>query len=576
MAVASKLPASKSLDGKSLNKAFRDAVQYVGERKASVDALNVFPVPDGDTGTNMYLTMNSAVKEMDKYPAEKIGEVANSIALGCLMGARGNSGVIFSQLMRGFAKRLQGKKTATSTDVAEAIMDASNMAYKAVIKPVEGTILTVSRVAGREALEANKAGSDIIDIFKAALEGAKSTLEKTPELLPVLKEAGVVDAGGKGYVLFLEGLIESLEGKTGTNKPVEIAHEQHIHEQEPKKDLAHIEFRYCTEFIIKGSELDEEKIRKDIEMLGDSMLVVGIPETMKVHIHSNNPGKVLEKVVKYGTLHEIHINNMADQHEDFVMPDFSKGSGPASNAQGGKVTSAPAVDVKAQPSASARAGEKKAVATIAVSAGDGLSEIFYSLGVDKCVTGGQTLNPSIQEISEAVEATGAKEVIILPNNKNVILTAKQAADVVKAKVHVIPSKTMQQGIAAMMGYNSEMSAKDNVDRMNKGITSVSSGEITYAVRDTKINGLEIKQNDYIGIIDGQLLVKGSDLNEVVMESLDKMIKPESEIITIFYGSEVEEGKASEMVDNIQQKYADMSIELHSGGQPVYYYLISVE
>ncbi len=347
---------------------------------------------------------------------------------------------------------------------------------------------------------------------------------------------------------------------------------------EEKKDTTQIEFRYCTEFLIKGSGLDEEKIRKDIDMMGDSMLVVGIPETMKVHIHSNNPGKVLEKAVKYGTLHEIHINNMADQHEDFVMPEFSKQGGVAptdghAHAQAvetsGKATAEKTIEYK-------KPVVIKPLATVAVAAGDGLREIFESLGVDQSVTGGQTLNPSIKEIVDAIEATGSKEVIVLPNNKNVILTARQAAEVVKAKVHVIPSKSMQQGIAAMMGFNSEAPAKENVDRMAKGLASVISGEITYAVRDTKLNGIEIKQNDYIGIIDGQLLVDGTDLEKVALETLAKMVKQESEIVTIFYGQEVEEAKAQELADKIQEQYAHLSVELHSGGQPVYYYLLSVE
>ena len=563
MAVTNKAAAVKPLDGKTLIKAFRDAAAYVGERKATIDALNVFPVPDGDTGTNMYLTMSSAVKEIDKYPAEKVGEVANSIALGCLMGARGNSGVIFSQLMRGFSVRLKGKKTASPTDVAEALMEASNMAYKAVIKPVEGTILTVSRLAGREAVEASKGGaSEVVDVVKSALEGAKVALEKTPELLPVLKEAGVVDAGGKGYVFFLEGFIASLLGVDIAAHAVETPTSVIRHEE--RKDLTHIEFRYCTEFIIKGSDLQEDKIRKDIESLGDSMLVVGIPETVKVHIHSNNPGKVLEKVVKYGTLHEIHINNMADQHEDFVMPEFS----------GKKQAESPVVQSTVPPSEARKA--PKPVATIAVAAGEGLQEIFESLGIDGSVIGGQTLNPSIKEIAEAIDATGAKEVIILPNNKNVILTAKQAADVVKAKVHVVPTKSMQQGISAMMSYNAELPAKDNFERMSKALTNVVSGEITYAVRDTKLNGIDIKQNDFIGIIDGQLLVKGDKLEGVALETLGKMLKPESEIVTVFYGSDVKQEEAEAVAATIQERSPDLIVELHSGGQPVYFYLLSVE
>lgn len=565
MAVTNKAQLSKSLDGKALTKAFRDAAAYVGENKSIIDALNVFPVPDGDTGTNMYLTMNSAVKEMDKYPADKVGEVANSIALGCLMGARGNSGVIFSQLMRGYAKRLQGRKTAGPSDVAEALMEASNMAYKAVIKPVEGTILTVSRLAGREAMEAYKTGAGVNEIYKAALEGAKIALEKTPELLPVLKEAGVVDAGGKGYVFFLEGVLSSLEGKI-IERAEEAKSVPQLKQEDERRDLAHIEFRYCTEFIIRGGGLEEGKIRRDMDPLGDSMLVVGIPETMKVHIHSNNPGKVLERAVKYGTLHEIHINNMADQHEDFVMPEFQAKRNGKNKTENGE----------AKATTPEKTPESRNMATIAVSAGDGLTEIFESLGVDRCVTGGQTLNPSIQEITQAIESTGAKEIIVLPNNKNVILTANQAAEVVKAKVYVVPTKTMQQGIAAMMGYNPEVSAKDNVERMSKGVDSVTSGEITHAVRDTKINGLEIRQNDFIGIIDGQLLVNGSKLEDVALSTIERMIRPGSEIVTVFYGSDVDKAKAEEFAATLQDKYPELSVELHSGGQPVYYYLVSIE
>jgi len=448
------------------------------------------------------------------------------------------------------------------------------MAYKAVIKPVEGTILTVSRIAGREAIDAFKSGSDVIEVYRAALEGAKGALEKTPDLLPVLKEAGVVDAGGKGYVIFLEGVLASLEGKAHELETTEIKPEVAATIIEEKKEAVQLEFRYCTEFIIKGTGLEDEKIKKDIEALGDCMLVVGVPETMKIHIHSNNPGKVLEKAVKYGVLHEIHINNMEDQHEEFAMPEFANGEKAES---GGKVSDGKETEAEVKgPIAVKKPSGAKTLSTIAVSAGEGLSEIFESLGVDRCVTGGQTLNPSIQEIVDAIESTGSREVIILPNNKNVILTARQAADVVKSKVYVIPSKTMQQGIAAMMGFNGDMSAKDNVERMNKGLTSVVSGEITYAVRDTKINGLDIKQNDYIGIIDGQLLTKGQDLKEVTISTVEKMIKPESEIVTVFFGDDVDESKADEIAEVITEKYNNLSVELHSGGQPVYYYLISVE
>lgn len=567
----------KSLDAQSLLRGFAGGVAWLGENKNTVDSLNVFPVPDGDTGTNMYLTMSSALKEAEKVKTDSVGEVADAIAMGSLMGARGNSGVIFSQLMRGFAKQLHNMKQATPADFAAALQEASNMAYKAVMKPVEGTVLTVARMSARAGVHAAREGKDVTGVLNDVIHQADSTLAKTPDMLPTLKEAGVVDAGGKGYLLFLEGFAMGISGQEAPVKQEQVVHqpveaasekvEQLSEMRAPKKEIM---FGYCTEMIIKGEGLDPDTMKRAIAGAteGDSMLVVGGPETVKVHFHTNNPGRVLETCGSFGTLHEIHISNMRDQNEEF------------SSDEEDDLPESDGVQSSGASTQSASAGTPlRDMGIVAVAAGEGVEEILKSLGVDIVVTGGQTMNPSIQEIVAAIEATSAKEVIVLPNNGNVVLTARQAADIPElsnVKVHVVPSKSVPQGLAALLAMTPQIPVADNVEKMIAAMDKVKTGEVTYAVRDSKFNGFSIKQNDIIGLIDGDLKVAGQSLPDVTMQLFEAMRSDEDEIATILYGADVSSSDAESMLEALRAHFPDMEFELQYGGQPLYYYLVSVE
>lgn len=553
----------KTIDGAALVAAFESGVAWLGVNKSLVDSLNVFPVPDGDTGTNMYLTVSAALKEAEKAGSASVGDVADAIALGSLMGARGNSGVILSQLLRGFAKRLHGLASANPTDLAAAFQEASSVAYKAVMKPVEGTILTVARTGARGGVQAAKNGADILGVIDEALRQGEAALEKTPEMLPALKEAGVVDAGGKGLIIFVQGFMKGLMGE-----PVEPAALVHAEAEtalkvarEPMAVKQEIKYAYCTEFIIRGNGLDPEKIKSRLlaEIDGDSMLVVGNENTVKVHMHSNVPGRILEIGIGYGSLHEIDIDNMEDQHEEFEeMSGAENGVFPHSSEK--------------EPY------ELKDVGIVAVAAGDGVEKILQSLGADVVITGGQTMNPSIQDIVDGIREAHAKDVIILPNNGNVVLTARQAAEVpdIEARIHVVPSKTIPQGLAALLAMTPYTSVEDNVAKMNEAIGKVVSAEITYAVRDSTFNGIEIRENDIIGIVDGDIQVVGEDVDEVVRKVFTEMYSEEHEIATIIYGFSVTEEEAESLADSLAEEYPDIEFEVQYGGQPLYYYLISIE
>ena len=554
----------KDIDGRALAAAFESGVAWLGEHKSLIDSLNVFPVPDGDTGTNMYLTVSAALKEAEKSDSASVGDVAEAIALGSLMGARGNSGVILSQLLRGFAKRLHGLKTADAMDLAAAFQEGSNVAYKAVMRPVEGTILTVARVGARAGVQAARSGADIPGVVDEALRQGEIILEKTPEMLPALKEAGVVDAGGKGLVVLFQGFARGIKGEPVERMADVPADERIVRkpEKEPTRLKHDIEYAYCTELIIRGSDLDPDAIKRALlgDVVGDSMLVVGNGNTVKVHMHSNTPGSILEICMGYGSLHEIDIDNMEDQHEEF-------------EGAAGQQPGLPLEPSEDEPR------ELKDVGVVAVAAGDGVEKILRSLGADVVITGGQTMNPSIQDIADGVRMAHAREVIVLPNNGNVVLTAQQAAgvpDIGDTKVHVVPSKTVPQGLAALLVMTPYAPLEENVAKMVDAIGRVVSAEITYAVRDSTFNGIEIHENDIIGIIDGDLQVVGESVDEVVRHTFGEMHSGDHEIATIIYGFGVTEEEAESLVSSLAEEYPDIEFEVQYGGQPLYYYLISVE
>ena len=552
-------PVKSGLDGHGLIDAFASGVAWLGENKSMVDSLNVFPVPDGDTGTNMYLTVSAALKEAQKSRDLNVGAAADDIAIGSLMGARGNSGVIFSQLMRGFAKRLHGLAVASPSDVGAALAEAASVAYKAVMKPVEGTILTVARMGARAAVQAARDGRDVQGVLDEAIRQGEITLSRTPDMLPTLKEAGVVDAGGKGLVVFMQGFAMGLRGEAVSAGARAQAPVGAALGSRPAQEK--IRFRYCTEFIIRGERLSPDAVRNSILSAaeGDSMLVVGNENTVKVHVHTNSPGRVLETCLTYGSLHEIDIDNMEDQHEEFE----SMGDLPRPQA----ASQAPA------PSA------VRDVGVIAVAAGDGVERILVSLGADIVVTGGQTMNPSIQDIVDAVQAVRAREVIVLPNNGNVVLTARKASevpDLAQTKLHVVPTKTVPQGLAALLAMSPSASLGENIEKMSEAVGKVKTGEITYAVRDSAANGLTIREHDIIGLFDGDLKAVGQDIFEVASSLFSQMHSAEDEIATILYGAGVNGEDAEALASSLRHQYPDVEFEVQYGGQPLYYYLISVE
>ncbi|MBO8167830.1 MAG: DAK2 domain-containing protein [Thermoanaerobacteraceae bacterium] len=532
------------MNAEQLIKFFHGGSQYLMQNKAAVDALNVFPVPDGDTGTNMSLTMQAAVKEIN--PGEMtIAQVAQAVANGSLMGARGNSGVILSQLFRGFAQGLENAGSHISAEqLAAALQNAVDTAYKAVMRPVEGTILSVARACAAGAKEALQQGKDSLEVMEAALQYGETALAKTPEQLAVLKEAGVVDAGGQGLLFIMKGGIKALKGEaveTLTAEEVKVVEREQPATQEP----ASIKYQYCTEFILKGSNLNGPAFRTSLESLGDSLLVVGTENMLKVHIHTNNPGTVLEKAVAQGTLHDIKIDNMAEQHRTKLEQEIKSQAG-------------------------------KELGVVAVAVGHGLSRLFTNLGADQIVSGGQTMNPSTEDLVAAINSVPADKVIVLPNNKNIIMAAQQAQNLVDKEVAVIPSKTFPQGIAAMLAFNAEASLAENGAAMNEAMDLVVSGEVTYAVRDSSVNGLKISEGDILGIKDGEIEVVGTEVQQVVIELLEKMADEDAELLTLYYGQDVTAEEAGELRKKIEQQFPDLETEVYAGGQPVYYYIISLE
>jgi DAK2 domain fusion protein YloV len=554
----------KMIDASLFLQMMRAGAKRLTDQVEKVNALNVFPVPDGDTGTNMGLTITSGVKEMEKYAHEtSVGKLAEALSKGLLMGARGNSGVILSQLFRGFSKALSGKDTVNARQLADAFHRGVETAYKAVIKPVEGTILTVSREAAEAGINRSWTTDDPAEIMEAVLEGARRALAKTPELLPILNQTGVVDAGGQGLVYVYEGMLSVLKGEVEVSQPIapgtqdfdSLADMVHDNAQS-KVDPATIEHGYCTEFIIKlntsrrpTESFDERKFREEISQFGDSLLVVADEELVKVHIHAEYPGDALNCAMKYGDLSRIKIENMREQYENVT--------------QGQTAPSNPAA-------------EKKPFGIIAVASGDGIAEIFKSVGVDVVIEGGQSMNPSTEDLVRAIEQISADHIIILPNNKNIILTAEQVGDLVSTPVTVIPTRSIPQGLAALLAFDENHTAEENKQKMITASQSVTSGEVTYAVRDTTIGDLVIQKDDFLGIMEGKIEVTGKDLLDTSLELLAKMGADNKEVLTILYGADVSEEQVNALSGKIAEAFPDLEYEVYYGGQPLYYFLFSVE
>jgi DAK2 domain fusion protein YloV len=538
------------IDGNDLVRSIKAGCIKLEHNRDSVDLLNVFPVPDGDTGTNMYLTLLSAVKEGEKNLNQPLSKVARAVSMGSLMGARGNSGVILSQIFRGFARTLEGKETANAMDLALALKSGAQTAYEAVMKPVEGTILTVIReIASTCETEARK-DSDIVATLLAGIATGYTTLERTPYLLPILKEAGVVDAGGQGLIYFLEGMVEGL----AQEKEIELS--DYREKMAPvatdivtRQDIK-LEFQYCTEVLIKGLEMNIEDIKDHLRPLGDSMLVVGGDELVKVHIHSNHPGKVLETCLQWGQLSDIKINNMLEEVHEHINNWENTGL--------------------------ANTSKSKKLGLVAVGVGEGIIEVLKSLGVDIVVEGGQTMNPSTEDLLNACNQVNAESVIIFPNNSNIIMAAQQVVELCDKQVVVVPTRSIMQAITALIAYDPEGEPEEIAAAMIDEMQQVKYAEVTHAVRDSSINGLSIKDGDIIGILAGEITVTSSSPEDVLLKLLEQMVDDESSLITFFFGDEINEDEASKVNDTIVERYSDCDVEYHFGGQPHYSYLVSVE
>ena len=536
------------INGKTLRDMIVSGANNLQNNKDLVDKLNVFPVPDGGTGTNMSLTISYAMKELAKVDNDEITNIGKALAKGSLMGARGNSGVILSQIIRGFTKSIEGKSELNTTDLANAFKNGSDTAYKAVIKPIEGTILTVVRESGEYAIKAAKKEQDILTFLELVIQEANASLERTPELLKNLKDAGVVDSGGKGLVLIYEGMYQALKGSPivanegGQTESVSVSTPQESINPED------IKFAYCTEFILESNKITDDKIRDIMLPYGDSLAVVGDEGVIKVHVHTNEPGSVLQEALKHGQLVTIKIENMKVQHENIVIENQAA--------------------VSQEPA--------KEFGFIATSMGDGLANIFRDFGVDHIIEGGQTMNPSTEDFMKAIDEINAENIFILPNNSNIIMAANQAKALSEKNIIVIPSKTVSQGFSALVGFNGEASAQENEEAMIECLGLVKSGQVTYAVRDTVMNDIDVKEGNYIGIGEGKLLSAGENKEEITLGLIEKLADEDTAIITLFYGEDVTEEEANQFKEQVEEKYEDIDVELYYGGQPLYYYLISVE
>lgn len=536
---------------------------HLSQNANVVDALNVFPVPDGDTGTNMNLSMTSGAKEVEQIDTANIGKVAQSLSRGLLMGARGNSGVILSQLFRGFGKSIEQKSEINAKEFAAAFQAGVDTAYKAVMKPVEGTILTVAKDAAKKAVLAAQTETDIIKVMEAVVNEAEASLERTPELLPVLKEVGVVDSGGKGLLYVYEGFLASLKGEKLSDKAAalpsldDLVSAEHHKNAQSHMNTEDIEFGYCTEFMVKldsgKRNFNEDAFRQDLSRFGDSLLVVSDENIAKVHIHAEYPGEVMTYAQKYGSLINMKIENMREQHSAILSQN--------------KQETAPAEKAPA---------DKQPYGIVTVAMGEGIAELFESIGATKIIEGGQTMNPSTEDIVQAIKDANADTVVILPNNSNIVMAANQAADVAGQHVIVIPTKTVPQGMAALLAFNPALSADENEAAMLGAIGEVKSGQITYAVRDTNIDGIDIKKGDFMGILNGKIVETASDQLTAAKKLIAGMIDEDSEIVTVIKGEDAPEEEAEELAAYISETYEDVEVEVHDGKQPLYSYILAVE
>ncbi|GEL06849.1 DAK2 domain-containing protein [Salisediminibacterium halotolerans] len=560
--------AINEIDGKLFSDMLVSGANNLSNQAQKIDALNVFPVPDGDTGTNMNLTITSGVKEVNQSNDPEVGKITSAFAKGLLMGARGNSGVILSQLFRGFSKSVEGKTVLTAKDLSAAFENGVDMAYKAVMKPVEGTILTVAKDAAAAAVSYSKKDDDVIGLMKAVKTEAEASLERTPDLLPVLKEVGVVDSGGQGLLSIYEGFLCVLEGdhisadgKENTPSMEELVKFEH-HSAQSHMATEDIQFSYCTEVMVKFDEdslqqnpYNEDDFRELLSQYGDSLLVVSDDDLLKIHIHADFPGEVINEAQKFGSLVNIKAEDMREQHSTILQEDSQASQSRASQQQ--------------DP-------ETADFAVITVSMGPGIADLFKGLGVTKVIEGGQTMNPSTEDFLKAIDDCQASRVILLPNNSNIVMAAQQAADVADIEASVVPSKSVPQGLASMLGFDREGGLEANVEDMKESMQDVKTGEVTYAVRDTEMSGVSIKKGDYMGIQEKTILSNGPSVQDVAQQLIDGMIDESSEIVTIIYGEERSSSEAAELADYIEANYVEVEAEVHNGGQPLYSYLISVE
>lgn len=553
-----------SINTEVLSKMFLAGAKNLDAKKEWINELNVFPVPDGDTGTNMSMTIMSAAREVSALENPTMEQLSKAISSGSLRGARGNSGVILSQLFRGFCKVIASYDEVTVSVLSDAFQKAVETAYKAVMKPKEGTILTVAKGAADKALEMAEETEDLCVFCDEVIKHADYVLSQTPEMLPVLKQAGVVDSGGQGLMQVLKGAYDSLLGKE-INYEIEDASKGSGVVKISEETEKEIKFGYCTEFIIvlnkPLTEAEEHEYKAFLESIGDSIVVVADDEIVKTHVHTNDPGLAIQKALTHGSLSKIKIDNMREEHQEKLIKDAQK----------------LAAQQKAEEEKPKADEPRKEMGFISVSIGEGMNEIFRGLGVDYIIEGGQTMNPSTEDMLSAIDHVNADHIFILPNNKNIIMAANQAATLVEDKdIIVLPTKTIPQGIVAMVNYIPDYSAEENKETMLSEIGNVKTGQVTYAVRDTEIDGKTIKQNDYMGIGDSSILSVGQDLKATTLEMVDAMVDEDSAIVSVYYGTDATEEAAEEIGAVIEEKYPDVEVEINAGGQPIYYYVISVE
>ena len=552
--------AVKTINTELLQKMFLAGAANLEAKKEFINELNVFPVPDGDTGTNMTLTILSAAKEVKALENPDMVAIAKAISSGSLRGARGNSGVILSQLLRGFTKEIREHKEIDTITLAKACERATATAYKAVMKPKEGTILTIAKGASQKAAELAETTEDLDTFISEVINYAQEVLEKTPEMLPVLKEAGVVDSGGQGLLEVMRGAYDAFQGKEIDYSAIEASAGTKMVKPSEQAETE-IKFGYCTEFIImlekEFTAKDETEFKAYLESIGDSIVCVADDDIVKIHVHTNDPGLAIQKALTYGQLSRMKIDNMREEHQERLIKDAEK--------------------LAAQQAEAKKAEPRKEVGFIAVSIGEGMNEIFRELGADYIIEGGQTMNPSTEDMLNAIDQVNAEHIFILPNNKNIILAANQAQTLTEDKdIIVVPSKTVPQGITAIINYMPDADAQTNLEAMIEGIGNVKTGQVTYAVRDTHIDDKEIHEGDIMGIGDSGILAVGQSVEETTKEMLAQLVDEDTELISLYYGQDVQEESAENFAQEIEDLYPDVDVDVHSGGQPIYYYVLSVE